>query len=371
MSTRAISLQSGLREYNGDLSAFTGMRGGLTPDIHTLKAISPETTNRVLICMFRGPYFMQTYFAKGNNYAINNEFATYKKMIEYFNVGIAPNIGESQLNTTALQGGIAGRTIPIPTTQAQTTQQLVVTVPELVGRPITTFHNMWIDGIADPITGLTTYHGNVAGSVDDVLGPQKVFAPSTGAGLDSTALEPSPAWEIAEFLLIALDRSGARPEGAIAAIGCTPSNKIGRELFNMNATGSSELLKLQLAFNCQYVEGSYINDLASRYVKQFAVFGNSMNYNPGAGDAFFANATKSAQIDSAFFNGGVRPTLDSVQSELGNAPVFSADQNPIKRDAIDPKVLTPADHSRIYNGNNTTTPMGNPYGNSAAGATNS
>ena len=37
----AISLQSGLREYNGDLSQYTGMLGGLTPDIHTLKSLNP------------------------------------------------------------------------------------------------------------------------------------------------------------------------------------------------------------------------------------------------------------------------------------------------------------------------------------------
>jgi hypothetical protein len=28
-----ISLQTGIREYNGDLSQYTGMLGGLTPDV--------------------------------------------------------------------------------------------------------------------------------------------------------------------------------------------------------------------------------------------------------------------------------------------------------------------------------------------------
>ena len=30
--------QSGIREYNGDLSQYTGMLGGLTPDVHTLRS---------------------------------------------------------------------------------------------------------------------------------------------------------------------------------------------------------------------------------------------------------------------------------------------------------------------------------------------
>lgn len=362
----AISLQSGLREYTGDLSQFTGMLGGLTPDVHTLRSLNPMTTNRVLVVMYRGPYFMQHYFGGPNAYATNSLFATYKKIIEYYNIGISPQIGESTMNTAALQGGFAGRTIPIPTTQSTSSQTLGITVPELVGRPITTFHNMWMDGEADPITGLTTYHGQVAGSVDENNIPQRIFAPSTGANSSTIALDPSPAWEVGEFILIALDRSGARAEGAIAAIGCTPANKIGRDLFNMNNTGNSQLQPLTLTYNCQYVESAFINDLATRYVKQFAIFGNSLNYNPGAGDAFF-NSAQSTQIDTPNFNNGNRPTLDSVQSGLGNAPVFSAEQQAVVRGPIDQRTLTPADHSRIYNDNTTTTSIADPYG---SGATN-
>jgi len=46
-----------------------------------------------------------------------------------------------------------------------------------------------------------------------------------------------------------------------------------------------EIEQPQLVFNCQYVQSTYVDDLAARYVRQFAVFGNSMNFNSGAGDA--------------------------------------------------------------------------------------
>lgn len=357
-----ISLQSGIREYNGDLSQFTGMLGGLTPDIHTLRSLNPLTTNRVICVMHRGPYFLMHYFAgiNKNAYASNSPFATYKKLIEYYNMGITPSIGEQSLGTATLKGGFAGRTMAIPTTQnANSNQQLTIQIPELCGRPAATFHNMWVDGISDQITGLTTYHGLVAGSVSNNGTPQRIFAPATGAS--EMALEPSPAWEVGEFLLIALDRSGARVEGAIMALGCTPAGKVGLDsLFTHNNEGTSDIQKLELRYNCQFIQSNYINDLAARYVRQFAVFGNSMNYNPGAGDAFF-NSVDSSQIDTAIFNNGKRPTLDGVQSGLGNAPVIAASRNVVQREAVEERETSIADHSRIYNGNDAYTDIRNPY----------
>ena len=378
--SNSISLQTGIRQYNGDLSKYTGVLGGLTPDVHTLRSLNPETTNRVICVMYRGPYFLMHYFAgDGNNaYDAKNEFGTYKKIIEYYNTGITCNIQDATLGTTTLQGGFAGRSIAIPTTQnAQTGQSLTIQVPELVGRPVANFHNMWVDGIADPITGLTTYQGLVAGSVsEDGKTPQRIFAPSTGgnalAGGSGIALEPSPAWEVAEFLIIALDRSGARPEAAVMALGCIPASKVGNDIFNSNATGQSQIQTIQLTYNCQFVQSAYVNDLAARYVKQFAVFGNSLNFNPGAGDAFFDTTapTEYGDINTAIFNGGRRPDLDSVQSGLGNAPVMYANKKTTVRTMPTPKAVEKEDHSRIYNdekGNYT--PISNPYETTADAGT--
>ena len=353
----AVSLQTGIREYHGDLSQYTGMLGGLTPDIHTLRSLNPLTTNRVIVVMYRGPYFLMHYFGSDTNNAYNpkNEFGQYKKIIEAYNTGITCNIGDAGLAPATLQGGFAGRSINIPTTQNQQSQQSIqIQVPEMVGRPVANFHNMWVDGIADPVTGLTTYHGLVAGSVDENLVPQRVFAPNTGANaLSSTiALEPSPAWEVAEFLVIVLDRSGARVEAATMALGCVPSAKVGNQIFNSNATGQSQIASLDLNFSCQFIQSVYVNDLASRYVEQFAIFGNSLNLNPGAGDAFFdpngPTPSNGGTINTPIFNNGDRPYLDAVQSGLGNAPVMTASKRRIDRTAPAPKQLTPEDHSKLY-----------------------
>jgi hypothetical protein len=353
----AISLQTGIREYHGDLSQYTGMLGGLTPDVHTLRSLNPLTTNRVICVMYRGPYFLMHYFGgdQNNAYDPRNEFGQYKKIIEAYNTGITCNIGDATLAPATLQGGFAGRSINIPTTQnAQNQQSLQVQVPEMVGRPVANFHNMWVDGIADPVTGLTTYHGLVAGSVDDNLVPQRIFAPNTGANAlsSSLALEPSPAWEVAEFLVIVLDRSGARVEAATMALGCVPSGKVGNQIFNSNATGQSQIASLDLNFSCQFIQSAYVNDLASRYVEQFAIFGNSINLNPGAGDAFFdpngPTPSNGGTINTPIFNGGERPYLDAVQSGLGNAPVMSASKRRVERTAPAPKQLEKEDHSKLY-----------------------
>lgn len=371
----AVSLQTGIREYHGDLSQYTGMLGGLTPDIHTLRSLNPLTTNRVIVVMYRGPYFLMHYFGSDTNNAYNpkNEFGQYKKIIEAYNTGITCNIGDAGLAPATLQGGFAGRSINIPTTQNQQSQQSIqIQVPEMVGRPVANFHNMWVDGIADPVTGLTTYHGLVAGSVDENLVPQRIFAPNTGANaLSSTiALEPSPAWEVAEFLVIVLDRSGARVEAATMALGCVPSGKVGNQIFNSNATGQSQIASLDLNFSCQFIQSAYVNDLASRYVEQFAIFGNSLNLNPGAGDAFFdpngPTPSNGGTINTPIFNNGERPYLDAVQSGLGNAPVMTASKRRIDRTAPAPKQLTPEDHSRLYNNEKFDyTDISNPYDTTA------
>lgn len=354
-----ITLQSGIREYNGDLSAFTGMRGGLTADIHTLRSLNPETTNRVICCMYRGPYFMMNYLQQdGSMYDTRGLFMTYKHMLEYYNTGIQVNFGGRDLAYTPLKGGFAGRQLNIPTQQnAQTNQTITFTVPELVGRPIANFTNMWVDGIADGITGLTTYHGLVAGSEQDKV-LKRVFVEETN-GSTPVALEPSPAWEVAEFLIIALDRSGARVEAACAAIGCYPQGKIGQEIYTFSNNGSSQIQNLTLTFNCQLVESAYINDLATRYVKDFAVFGNSYNYNPGAGDAFFKdNASKSIDAD-----GFIKPSKDAVQSQVGNMPVFKANPQALERPRKAETPITVADHFMYYKSpTETTTPFTSAYG---------
>ena len=363
----AIDLQSGIRSYNGDLSQYTGMLGGLTPDVHTLRSLNPETTNRVYVVMFRGPYFLMHYFGGGTQAYTNKQFATYKKVIEYYNMGVTCNIGDGTLAPTTLQGGFAGRSISIPTTQNTNNQQtLSIQVPELVGRPIANFHNMWVNGISDEITGLTTYHGLVAGGVNDALEPIRIFYDSSN--VDMEGYDPSPAYEVAEFLIIAVDRSGARVEAATMALGCYPAGKVGNDIFNMNANGQSQIQNITLTYNCQFITSAYVNDLAARYLKQFAVFGNSLNLNPGAGDAFFQSASSRA-IDTQMFNGGKRPDMDAVQSAVGNAPLFSADQQ-VQQHAYQTKALTPNDHMVIHNDpmvvNGSTTSIANPYSSPAS-----
>lgn len=364
----AITSQSGLREYTGNINDYTGMISGLTPDIHTLRSLNPETTNRVRIFMYRGPFFLMQYLAGSSGNAYDNTiFSTYKKVIEYYNMGIDPQRNGGQLQAGSLQGGFAGRNIAIPTTQTSgNSETLSITVPELVGRPMATVHNMWINGISDQLTGLTTYHGLVAGSATSSDKGQilhRVFKPENGES--ELALEPSPAYEVAEFLIVTLDRSGARVEAAIAALGCYPSQRVGDEIFRHNQNGQSNIQSFQLQFNCQYVESAYVNDFAARVVAQQSIFGSYMNLNPGFGDAMFtdANPHGSATINTPQFNYGKRPSLDAVQSGVGNYPAFKASQQVTEREGLHNHTITPADHSQIWTSPRASDaqPINNPY----------
>ena len=345
----AIDFQSGIRRFNKSIDNYTGMLGGLTADYNTLKSLNPLTTNRVRIVMFRAPMFMMMYYSNGDMYN-SPELNMYRKAIEYFNTGVNANIGDATLATAPLQGGYAGRQINIPTVQnAQTGQTLDIMVPEWVGRPIANFHNMWVNGISDKVTGLTTYHGVVSGGDAKSEGdkPQRIFYEQNGS---QEGLDPSPANEVAEFLVFALDRSGARVEAAAMALGCIPAGEVGNDIFTMNATGNSQIQTLTLRFNCQYIQSAYVNDLAARYARQFAIFGNSLNLNPGAGDAFFntrADLASNTTIHGGLFGEGKRPYGDPVQSAVGNAPAFYA-QSEFAGTQYDTKALTPNDHFVIH-----------------------
>jgi hypothetical protein len=365
----AITSQSGLREYTGNLNDYTGMISGLAPDIHTLRSLNPETTNRVRIFMYRGPFYLMQYLAGDTKNAYdNNLFSTYKKIIEYWNMGINPQRSGGQLNAGSLQGGFAGRNIAIPTTQTSgQNETLQITVPELVGRPMSTVHNLWIDGISDRMTGLTTYFGLVAGSgaiSENGNTLQRVFKPADGE--NDMALEPSPAYEVAEFLIVALDRSGARVEAAMAALGCYPAQRVGDEIFTHNQNGQSNIQQFALQFNCQFVESSYVNDFASRVIAQQSIFGSYMNLNPGFGDAMFTKRTDTS-INTPQFNYGKRPALDAVQSGVGNYPAFKASQQVTQREGLHDHEITPSDHSSIYTSPTEAVPIDNPYGTSAEG----
>ena len=163
-----------------------------------------------------------------------------------------------------------------------------------------------------------------------------------------------------------LDRSGARVEAATMALGCVPSGKVGNQIFNSNNTGQSQIATLDLNFTCQFIQSAYVNDLAARYVEQFAIFGNCINLNHGAGDAFFdpngPTPSNGGTINTPIFNNGERPYLDAVQSGLGNAPVMTAGKRRVERVAPAPQALVPEDHSRLYiNEKGDSKSIANPY----------
>lgn len=354
-----ITSQTGLREYHGNLSQYTGNTAGLSSDIHTLKSFSPFTTNRVRIVMTRAPKFMESYCQiDGNKYDGHSLLSVYKAALEYWSTDISLNFGDAQLNTAPYQGGFAGRQIQIPTTQQPASSQTIsITVPELEGCPISTYHNAVVDGIADSMTGLTTFNGYVGIRSNNTSdGLIRAYRPFSDSGDSSSeAYEANMANMVSEFLVICLDRTGLQAEGAAMAIGCIPQMKVGRnDKFKYSGNGQSGLMNLQLVYNCQLVESVYVNDLAARYLRDHPIVGHSYNYNPGAGDAFFEN-DNSSTIDGAMFRNN--PKNNAIQSGLGNVPVFTSNYSAETRQTMDKHVITPSDHRNLYTSPTETIPI--------------
>lgn len=91
------------------------------------------------------PYFMHYFVgATSNAYTPNVTFNIfYRKLIEYCTAGLSVNMNDQSL----------------PSSTSQCDQSFTITVSERIGHPIANLHDMWIGGISDPVTILTTCHG--------------------------------------------------------------------------------------------------------------------------------------------------------------------------------------------------------------------
>jgi hypothetical protein len=76
---------------------------------------------------------------------------------------------------------------------------------------------------------------------------------------------------------------------------------------------------------------------------------------------------KNLQINSEMFNNGNRPTMDAVQSGLGNAPVMRATGSFTPRTRDVEKEIEPRDHFRYYQDSNVVKTFTSPYPNETSG----
>ena len=162
-----ITSQTGGRQFNApNFTRYSMFVGGTNATHHALANYSPLLNGFGRLFMVRTPYAIARMFADGPNslYSSDSLFMQFKHACEYMNYSVT-GFGDKNIDnaSTAIQGGFAGRSFQTPTVTKDTTESITISLYEMVGSPIYTVINDWMNAIGDENSGLATYGGYISG----------------------------------------------------------------------------------------------------------------------------------------------------------------------------------------------------------------
>jgi len=243
-------------------------------------------------------------------------------MLEYMNRSVS-GFAEKRIEDagTPIQGGFAGRLFNTPTVTKETTNEITIGLYELVGAPIFTVIDGWINAIGDENSGLATYGGWVSGGRDH-LGLEKRLYMRDGESDEGIPF--NEANHTAEFIYVMHDRTGAQVERAVMLADCYPKGIAQGQVLDMQQGGVHDNVTYDVTFNCVVYRSPIINAIANDLLKQYRIVSNSLNFNPELGDAVYAPENIS------LFNRSLGPVpVDSASgTNIGNLPAFYGNNGP-------------------------------------------
>ena len=238
--------------------------------------------------MVRPPRAILKMFAgsDANLYSSDNQFIQFKHMLEYMNRSVT-GFQEKKIENAAtpIQGGFAGRMFNTPTVTKETTQTITIGLYELVGAPVYTVIDGWINAIGDENSGLATYGGWISGGKDFNGLEKRLYRRANEA---EEGIPFNEANHTAEFIYVMHDRSGAQVERAVMLADCYPEGINQGAILDMAQGGTHDNVTYDVTFNCVIYRSPIINAIANDLLKQYRIVSNSLNFNPELGDAVYA-----------------------------------------------------------------------------------
>ena len=223
--------------------------------------------------------------------------------------------------STPIQGGFAGRLFNTPTVTKQQTNSVSIGLYELVGSPVYTIIDAWMNAIGDENSGLATYGGWISGGTDENGIEKRLYR---RAGEEDTGIAFNEAMHTAEFIYLLHDRAGAQVERAVLLADCYPTGIDEGAVLNMEAGGGHDNVTYTLNMNCVVYRSPIITAIANDLLKQYRIVSNSLNFNPELGDAVYA--TDNADLFAKSL--GPVPTDSATGTNIGNVPVFNPGTKP-------------------------------------------
>jgi len=320
-----ITSQTGGRQYDGaDMTNYSMFVGGVNATHHALRNYSPLLNGFGRLFMVRPPLAILKMFAGNDAYLFSKDslFIQFKHMLEYMNRSVT-GFGEKSLAaaSTPIQGGFAGRQFETPTVTQETTRQITISLYELVGSPVYTVIDGWMNAIGDENSGLATYGGWISGGRDADGIEKRLYMRSDE---EPEGIAFNEANHTAEFIYVMHDRSGAQVERAVLLADCFPKGIQQGIVLDTQQGGVHDNVTYDIEFNCVVYRSPIITAIANDLLKQYRIVSNSLNFNPQLGDAVYAPGNVNQ------FNRSLRPVpVDSATGTLiGNLPAFDGHNAP-------------------------------------------
>lgn len=320
-----ITAQTGGRQFDApNLTKYSMFVGGNNATHHALRNISPLINQYGRLFMVRPPYAILKMFAghDANLYSKDSLFIQFKHMMEYMNRSVH-GFGNKSLQeaSTPIQGGFAGRQFNTPTYTKEETTSFTVGLYEMVGSPIYTVIDGWMNAIGDENSGLATYGGWISGGTDANGLEKRLYRKSSES---DEGIPYNEANHTAEFIYVLHDKSGAQVERAVLLVDCYPKGITQSSVFDMTEGGNHDNVTYDIEFNCVMYRSSIITAIANDLLKQYRIVSNSLNFNPELGDAVYANDNTNLFQRSL----GPVPVDSATGTNIGNTPAYYATNTP-------------------------------------------
>ena len=342
-----ITAQTGGRSFDApDLTKYSGFVGGANATHHALRNYSPLLNGFGRLFMVRPPKAILKMFAgsDANLYSKDSLFIQFKHMLEYMNRSVT-GFQEKKLEnaSTPIQGGYAGRSFNTPTVTKETTQSIQVGMYEMVGAPVYTVIDGWMNAIGDENSGLATYGGWISGGKDANGIERRLYRRSSES---DEGIAFNEANHTAEFIYVMHDRSGAQVERAVLLADCYPEGIAQQNILDMPQGSTHDNVTYEITFNCVVYRSPIITAIANDLLKQYRIVSNSLNFNPELGDAIYAPDNVNLFQRSL----GEVPVDSATGTNIGNLPAFSFNNAPKTvitdgKDINDAKLSGQANHS--------------------------
>lgn len=344
-----VTSQTGGRIFDApELTKYSMFVGGNNATHHALLNYSPLLNGFGRLFMVRPPLAIAKMFAgsDGMLYSKDSLFVQFKHMLEYMNRTVT-GFTEKTLEPagTSIQGGFAGREWKTPTVTKEQTTSIQIGLYEMVGVPVYTVIDGWMNAIGDENSGLATYGGWISGGRTGGDDPKEVrlyYNADLGENSDGSGAYPfNEAYHTAEFIYVMHDRSGAQVERAVMLADCYPTGIDEGAVLNMDQPGGHDNVTYNVTFNCVVYRSPIITAIANDLLKQYRIVSNSLNFNPELGDAVYAKYTGS-NVEGAgigvengiLFNRslGAIPVDSATGTNIGNVPAFNPNNTPTTKE---------------------------------------